>query len=231
MAKSQAAGTRSKGQDETEDTGSSKRSAAGKKTYRVRPDNTITTAIPDGDGGQTLKVFGPGETVELSDADAAKMPYALDVAERRSARDGQTSRLKKRIAELEAELERQKEQAKTAGKPDKNRPAAVESILARGDNHAGRGEPHFGSVPAADVEAWEAGRDRSGFVGDEGPEVTLDEETGMHGIGRASVSSPENAPVVGSGHGPTSQPATLEQNESQRPGATEGTSDPAKQPK
>ena len=114
------------------------------KTYRVRPNNTVTLADPDNEGGTI--VYEGGEEVELTEAQAKGMPWAVDSGERR--RSGQTSRLKQRIKELETELALAREGG--AAKPKEDDPeleAAEESIAMRGDNFIARGEPEIAKVP------------------------------------------------------------------------------------
>jgi len=97
-------------------------------------------------------VYEAGEEVDLTEEQAKAIPHAVDSGDRR--RSGQTSRLKKRIAELEAELEAAKTPPKKA-EDDPELEAAEESIALRGDNFAARGEPEAGKVPPEVADAHE----------------------------------------------------------------------------
>lgn len=185
-------------------------------TARVKAGNRVTLMEKGDDGEPRERMYGAGATVKVSEEDIRIRPWAFEVGERR--RSGQTARLQKKVDELKAEIERLKAEQKTAGKPDPNRAAAVESILARGDNYSGRGEPSLGSVPREVVEAHERGIDLS-IRQPVGP--TLDEETGYKGIGREQASVSGETRTASVSGGSPSNPSTLEPGQSQRPGDNE----------
>jgi hypothetical protein len=94
---------------ESQDPKNGDQKQAGAKKFRVKPGQSVTLA--EGSDGAT-RTYAEGEEVSISEEDAARIPWAVETGERR--RGGQTSRLKKRIEELEAQL-RQKEQEAKAG--------------------------------------------------------------------------------------------------------------------
>lgn len=131
---------------------------AAKKKYRVASGQSITTreSVNGGDVGDVQ--YNAGDEIELTEAEAAKIPHAVESGERRTRSDGQTRRLKRQVAELEAENARLKADAETKAnaKKDPQLAAALESIKNRGDNHAARGEPDPGKVPPEVVDAFDA---------------------------------------------------------------------------
>lgn len=194
---------------------------------RVRAGNRVTLPDTNAAGDSVDRVYGPGSLVSVSERDIKSRPWAFEVGERR-ARSGQTIRLQKKIEELNAEIERLKAEKKTAGKPDPNRAAAVESIMARGDNFIGRGEPQIGAIPRADAEAHERGEDLSLPTGREDDDaLSLDEETGMHGIGREGAAGPSDtgAGISGTTGAGASIPSAPKPGESVRPGTGEPSSE------
>lgn len=148
-------------------------------TFRVRSGHTVN---------HDNVMYGPGDEVDLTDKEAQSMPWAVESGDRR--RPGQTSRMQKRIKDLQREIE----ELRSAGKPgakrsrqaEEDHDAAVESIRQRGDAHAARGEPHFGQVPIEVEERYQRGQDVDYVQGG----ASDDEETGLHGMGREAADEP-----------------------------------------
>lgn len=195
---------------------------AEKKTkYRVKAGQTVTVG-EDRDGDTVMVSYGAGEEVELSDAQAKSMPWAVETGERRT-RAGQPSRMKQQIEQLKAENERLKKEAKAnAKKDDPGREQARQSLLARGDNHIGRGEPQVGSVPAEVADAHDRALLNAELGLDNDDRETDDELAGgMHGMARETAGGGKTT-GTGTGTGPTGQASgELKPGESQRPGETD----------
>lgn len=190
--------------EEDENAPSARRSEGKSAKYRVKPGQSITLGETDDNGEPVQRVYRAGAEVSLTEEQAKAMPWAVEKGDRRS-RSGQTSRLSKRVKELEAEIERLQADSKTRSKEDPHREAAISSLKARGDNFIGRGEPQIGSVPpeAADLHdraLAEAEFGRNTLKSD-------DEESGMHGIARARASD-EELRLAGPQVGPASTPST-----------------------
>lgn len=220
-----------------------RRAAAGdaegpKKKFRVRPGQTVTLG-EDREDGTVMVSYSAGEEVELTDSQAKAMPWAVDIGERR-ARSGQPSRMKARMLELEAENNRLKAEAKArTKKDDAGRKQAQESLLARGDNFIGRGEPQAGSVPAEVLDDHDRRLMADEFGFGEGGDLESDDELagGMHGIARGTAGAEGGKSgatgaipgQTGTGNAPASQPAKLEPGQSQRPGESEPSGEAGKQ--
>jgi hypothetical protein len=199
------------------------------KQYRIKANHTLTVGSTDDDGNPSTEILTGGELVSLTDKQAKQCAHAIEEGERRRAgRDGQTSRLKRKIAELEAQIEEHKAAAKARAKGDPNRDSAIESLKARGDNFIGRGEPDIGRVPPSVVDAFEQGQDDAEFA-------DLESDTdvsGMKGLGNERSTDPANAPVVSTVHGAKAAPVFEgEPGQSQRPGAAEPSGEPSKKSK
>lgn len=222
MAKSQARRRAAEVDDENEDQGgeiigAKPKSSTKMVSVRVKPGQTVIVGETNDDGEAVERVYRAGQTCSLSEDEVKARPWAFESGERR-ARSGQTTRLQKKVAELEAEIKRLKDAGKDAGKPDPNRDAAIESIMARGDNYGGRGEPSLGSVPPDVVEQFESGRDAA-FVAS-GP--SLDEETGYKGRGAETGGTGDNRmPAVTTPGAAPSIPSNPGEGESVRPGTGE----------
>lgn len=230
MAKKES--TRAKGRETSDDDGEGielsgpRRATTGKKvSARVKAGNRVILGETDDEGNFREVAYGPGSTVSLTEDEIAARPWAFEEVSERRSRGGQTTRLQKRVQELEAEIERlrsqDKQNAKTAKEGDPGRAAAVESIMARGSNYIGRGEPQIGSVPREVVDAYEEGRDLAAL---RAGGRTLDEETGFKGAARESAGASELAPGVTTPGARASIPSDLEPGESQRPGSDEPSS-------
>lgn len=235
MAKRTAATPR-RGSDEDRADRRAAAEDAPKKAYRVRAGQTVTVGDPENEGSTIT--YAAGEEVELTDAEAKAMPWAVDTGERR-ARTGQNSRLKSRVKELEAEIERLKGNVEDQrkAKKDPGRQAAAESLKARGDNFMARNEPQIGSVPPDALDAHDRAvlAEEMGGDGDGGPLESDDELAGgMHGVARATAGGEggsNRGGVAGTGAGgaapmqqpgaSTSQPFTGKPGESQRPGESQ----------
>jgi len=115
--------------------------------FRVRAGNTLLFGTTDKDGKLESRSYGPGEEVELTEAQAKSSAHAIEkpgakgkpktLAERRLAAEKELSE----IARLEAEQNRR------SRKSDPGRAAAEESIRLRPDN-AASGIPSVGRIPA-----------------------------------------------------------------------------------
>jgi cell division protein FtsB len=159
--------------------------------YRVKAGQSVTIGETDDAGEPTQRTYRAGEQVQLTEKQAREMPWAVDTAERRK-RSGQTSRLQKKVEQLEEQIERLKKGPPKI-KDDPLRENAIESLRQRGDNFSARGEPQYGSVPADAIDAYERGQIREEY-GIEDAESD-DEAAGMHGIGRARASDEHVGPV------------------------------------
>jgi hypothetical protein len=186
------------------------------KTYRVKAGQTVQGGDPDNEG--QLITYGEGDEVELTEKEAAAIPWAVESGDRRE-RGGQTSRLKQRISDLEAEIKRLNgdDKARRSAANDPKRAEAIESLKARGDNFIGRGEPEAGKVPPDVLDA----HDAAVLRGEMGETETDDEAAGMKGIARERAGSGETKPVPGVEGAAASQPANVQPGQSQRPGSSE----------
>lgn len=151
------------------------------KTYRVKPGNSITLG-EQGDDGNVMVTYGPGEEVEMSEADADARPWAVEAVDAKKDRPGQTSRLKKQISDLQDRIKQLESDSKAKTTEDPEREKAIESLKNRGDNFIGRGEPEVGKVPPDAIDAHEAGLLQA-EAGDAGRKP-LSDEVGMKGLER-----------------------------------------------
>lgn len=202
--------------DETkdrEDTSATRKGSEKRSKYVVKPGNTLTRGVTDSDGNATQKVFNPGDEVELTAEEAARMPWVVGEKPKGSDRErsGQTIRLRRQVAALEAEVARLKADAETVAKV-KESPEykqAIESLLSRGDNFIGRGEPEAGKVPPEVLDNFEMRT-----ADDDGP---LSDKVGMKGLERGGDDGGKTGTVQTPGASP-SVPSSPKGGESVRPG-------------
>jgi hypothetical protein len=212
MAKTQAKTRRAAADD-----GTAAESKDTLKTYRVRPGNSLTLG-EQGDDGNVMVTYGPGEEIEMSVADAEARPWCVEAVDTKKERPGQTSRLKKQVADLQKQIKELTSKQEAAGKDDPGRKDAIASLIARGDNFIGRGEPEVGKVPPDVVDAHEAGLLQA-EVG--AASRSLADEVGMKGLERGGGGEQTGAGTTGgtppAGSHP-STPANLKPGESVKPG-------------
>ena len=199
---------------ENDDDAAEPRKASKMGRYVVKPGQSVTTGGTDDNGDATTITYEAGETVELSEEDADRMPWAVEKSGRK--RDGQSSRLAAKVKALEAEVARLKGDAaaRKKDKGSKGQQAAAASLVARGDNFIGRGEPEIGKVPR------ELEDSLNSVIDDDGDDLPSTEEMsgGMKGLERGGGG--EGAHVeTGTGSGPASTPADIKPGQSSAPGA------------
>lgn len=188
--------------------------------YRIAPGHTITTR-EEISGEMQDVVYEAGEEIEISESELAKSPNAFLKSERRRSRDGQMSRLRQQVEQLQRENKDLK--ARKNAKNDPEFENATESLKARGDNYIGRGEPNPFGVPSSVLdEADRAIAMREAGLDDDVDDAADFEELsgGMKGLGTEKASGPVST-------GPTQHPPSpsvpSEGGESVPPGATEPT--------
>jgi hypothetical protein len=197
-----AAKRRSTGDDDDDDAKEPQpRASTAIQKYRVRPGQTVQHA--DTEDGENVVIYGEGEEVDLTEAEAQAMPWAVELPDEKKSprRSGQVSRLKRELQAKQQEMDRLKEENERLKNPDKdpNRKKAVESLLARGDNFIGRGEPDPDRVPREVVDAHDRRvlAEELGESGSRQAGQTDDELSGMKGMARETAGSSGSSSTSG----------------------------------
>ena len=201
--------------EETKDSGT-RRSSEKRSKYVVKPGHTVTAGATDADGNPTQKTYAAGEALELTDDQAAAMPWAVEEQKGGGReRSGQTVRLQRKLRELEEENKRLKAEAEAVkkDKDSKEHKQAIQSLIDRADNFKGRGEPEVGKVPPDALDAF----DNRGADDDE----PLSDEVGMTGLERAKSGGESAGTRASSPAGAVdSQPSTPKSGDSVAPGSS-----------
>jgi hypothetical protein len=169
-----------------------------KKAYRVAVGHTVKHGTRGDDGERSSKTFKAGEELELTEAEAKRLGPAVESGDRRKGRDGQTTRLQRRIDEQQAEIDRLRGLLDAPKQEDDpGREDAIQSLRDRGDNFEARGEPDPQRVAAHAIDAIETARDL---------DAVSKEEVGMGGLARSRA--PESEPAGLGPKGSDSKPST-----------------------